>query len=359
MISKGSVPAESPEGMLAWTWVAEDYIARHAGVSLLTATGALSRLKERGFIDVTPRPRDDYGKQQSTYKRINRKWLAKMLAALPGDHANWVANRYKKKTKTDGNEGNVTPSLGGEYTKVSLNNEPHVMHERTSVIKTTHDGEYVAQTKQDANVQLKPVLATKPINTTTLVAITKPAAPLGDAMKLAEHFETLRGNPAPDLECAAQQIAPVLALADLATAKAVLDYLKADEDPFWWKKMVNAGAPYFTRKFAALHLVYLNAKPNTKPKATNAVSDEEQSYCDGKRLLDRGSYLIRTALKAPVADAATAMVTANLAVAKAHEHAAKIVLDYPSIRTRFALEAAEKLLERATAAQAEIAAKTA
>jgi hypothetical protein len=95
-----------------------------------------------------------------------------------------------------------------------------------------------------------------------------------ESMDLATHLERLRGNPGANLEKDSRTLAAVLAVADLTTAKRVLDFLRADKDQYWWRQILKSGAPSFARKFADFQVSF-NA---TKPAALKTTETDEQGY---------------------------------------------------------------------------------
>jgi hypothetical protein len=259
MIAKGTVREGTPEAELSHTWIAEDYIARHAGVSLRTVTESLGRLKRRGCIDVTSRPRDKYGREQSTYKRINRDWLAAMLTALPEDQAWWKAHRYDDKTKKDVKHAvAAAPQVPAEVEALIA----HDSRER----KTSRPSAPVAHPRNTPVVmpQFKPAAAATPIRTDepatvtsnqTVPAVTPPvmvvepvqaAIPINaDALRLATHLGVLLGTPDFNVEKEAARLEWLPKRVSTETAIKILDFTKASPEPERWNLIKMGKAATF------------------------------------------------------------------------------------------------------------------
>jgi hypothetical protein len=192
---------------------------------------------------------------------------------------------------------------------------------------------------------------TKPSPVTTKAASPTTPAQYQDALKLAEYFETLRNNPDPDLDRGAYYLAPILASADLQTAKAVLDYLKADSDQFWWKALLQSGAPLFAKKFTDLRVAFNALRPQASAKALEASIDS--MHCANQRFRSRASRLLselEDAIAAGETDVTQRVTEVYDYAVKAHEGSIKTEAFRHSIAGASALKAAEALLLKVTAA---------
>ncbi len=256
------------------------------------------------------------------------------------------------------------PSAGEEFSASPSTTppQPHAK-EDDPVIPFKTDAEYAAEQVNQLNqpsatqstppAQIPPSARTptsQPSPVTTKAAPPATPAQYQDAFKLAEYLETLRGNPGSNLERDGLILAPVLAATDLETAKQVLASVKT-ENPYWWNEVLKSPVTTVVRKFTDFKVAFNALQPQVAAKTEKAAL--RQMSCDNQRLGMHASALFReleAAIAAGETDVSGKATEAYQCAVKAHEGAFKLHSLRASVGAASALEAAEDLLTRATAA---------